>query len=160
MVLPKSPYSFCVLIDIFLQVSSELSVKMKFQFIENFNSLTLWKIKKGNADFSKISLYFLIRACCCLHLFALTNFLFISLHQKSYETKQYKGLKASDTILKKFPEHGGTIRSTISWILVIFHKCNCIVWICFRLQSLYAFGYNLYTLRSLPYVTKGQSSVF
>lgn len=43
------------------------------------------------------------------------NFLFITLNQKSYETKQYKkGLKAADTILKKFPEHGGTFRSTIS----------------------------------------------
>jgi tetratricopeptide (TPR) repeat protein len=30
--------------------------------------------------------------------------------QKSYETKQYKkGLKASDTILKRFPEHGETL---------------------------------------------------
>jgi hypothetical protein len=28
--------------------------------------------------------------------------------QKSYETKQYKkGLKASDSILKRVPEHGG-----------------------------------------------------
>lgn len=28
--------------------------------------------------------------------------------QKSYETKQYKkGLKAADSILKKFPNHGG-----------------------------------------------------
>ena len=34
---------------------------------------------------------------------------------KFYETKQYKkGLKASDTILKKFPEHGGTFRPMMS----------------------------------------------
>lgn len=32
--------------------------------------------------------------------------------QKSYETKQYKkGLKAADTILKKFPDHGGKCNS-------------------------------------------------
>ena len=32
----------------------------------------------------------------------------IFLFQKSYETKQYKkGLKAADSILKKFPDHGG-----------------------------------------------------
>ena len=31
--------------------------------------------------------------------------------QKSYETKQYKkGLKAADSILKKFPEHGGMLK--------------------------------------------------
>ena len=30
--------------------------------------------------------------------------------QKSYESKQYKkGLKAADTILKKFPDHGGIV---------------------------------------------------
>lgn len=38
--------------------------------------------------------------------------LFAILLQKSYETKQYKkGLKAADTILKKFPEHGGMVES-------------------------------------------------
>lgn len=35
----------------------------------------------------------------------------LSLWQKSYETKQYKkGIKAADTILKKFPDHGGMLR--------------------------------------------------
>ena len=35
----------------------------------------------------------------------------LRLAQKFYETKQYKkGLKSSETILKKFPEHGGTER--------------------------------------------------
>jgi hypothetical protein len=37
--------------------------------------------------------------CSCLYM------------QKSYETKQYKkGLKAADSILKKFPEHGGMLK--------------------------------------------------
>lgn len=35
--------------------------------------------------------------------------------QKSYETKQYKkGLKAADTILKKFPDHGGKCNSIMA----------------------------------------------
>jgi hypothetical protein len=37
-----------------------------------------------------------------------TDVLFWLRAQKSYETKQYKkGLKAADSILKKFPDHGG-----------------------------------------------------
>lgn len=36
------------------------------------------------------------------------------LSQKSYETKQYKkGLKAADSILKKFPEHGGMLKDIL-----------------------------------------------
>lgn len=39
--------------------------------------------------------------------------------QKSYETKQYKkGLKAADTILKKFPNHGGLLEALLNEILV------------------------------------------
>jgi len=41
-----------------------------------------------------------------------------ALLQKSYETKQYKkGLKAADTILKKFPDHGG--RNFLFWYLFL-----------------------------------------
>jgi hypothetical protein len=41
--------------------------------------------------------------------------------QRNYEHKQYKkGLKLADTILKKFPEHGGMYRScTMSGIATL-----------------------------------------
>ena len=36
--------------------------------------------------------------------------------QMNYELKQYKkGLKAADTVLKKFPNHGGTSTSPVSF---------------------------------------------
>lgn len=53
--------------------------------------------------------------CCLAHV---VSPLPESWPQKSYETKQYKkGLKASDQILKKFPEHGGItyIQLRFSW---------------------------------------------
>ena len=45
--------------------------------------------------------------------------------QKFYETKQYKkGLKAAETILKKFPEHGGPIPfPSVRMIPAIFPVC-------------------------------------
>lgn len=55
--------------------------------------------------------------------------MFSCLHiQKSYETKQYKkGLKAADSILKKFPEHGGMQKDIFKFLSCYFTSCNIYV---------------------------------
>ena len=51
---------------------------------------------------------------CLWQLLSGVSFSFVTLLQKSYETKQYKkGLKAADAILKKFPDHGGILSMVI-----------------------------------------------
>ena len=42
-------------------------------------------------------------------------------HQRAYESKEYKkGLKAADTIVKKYPEHGGMFYAGVLTLFTIF----------------------------------------
>lgn len=47
----------------------------------------------------------------------------------NYELKQYKkGLKAADTVLKKFPNHGGAFISTVPAVLAKASLCGIARW--------------------------------
>lgn len=83
-----------------------------------------WKIGSSYALFNN-SVYL----CHSVKLVIISRaafMMFSCLHiQKSYETKQYKkGLKAADSILKKFPEHGGMQNDIFKFLSCYFISCN------------------------------------
>jgi N-alpha-acetyltransferase 15/16, NatA auxiliary subunit len=66
--------------------------------------------------------------------------------QKSYETKQYKkGLKAADSILKKFPEHGGMLKDMFwfYYYLILLYSLVTSLYVPFHVETLSMKGLTL-----------------